>query len=347
MTAAAAAENPFLDSDFRLCYRRARGGPGMDRSTRARARRMLDVEDVVSWACQELARKRMVPASRTPIPALAPREAASLVGRWTAPPGFPSISPMFAPGFAARAASARGAPPDGDAFLVEAAIGAMPGRLAGLPAPDELALDIGGDVDVEGAFAAALRSVEGALYAHGRLGSRPVWDAGPPRASPKLAANGKPGVWRTLRIAEPLFGERWGERDVEEPVTALKRRDVYPEGAYGVIEWDPPPQVIVNARADYLAWRIALDGLAEALSGRLERLTALPPAAALTPWRGDRDGDKPRDLFGAGAERVYSAREQMALAARRANRARRPLAVGPGFQRRPARPEAKGRANGE
>jgi hypothetical protein len=144
-------------------------------------------------------------------------------------------------------------------------------------------------------------------------------------------------VWRTERLTDTLGGER--DYENENPVKAI-RRDLYPPGSFCRIEFEPDPQLIVNDRADYCAWRLALDALAEALHGRLERITALPPAAALFPWTGEQDGDRPRGLFSLGAERVHSVGEAAALAAARARGARRP--VPPPRQseraRRPAKP---------
>jgi hypothetical protein len=327
----------------------------MDRTVRAK--RMLDIEDVLRWACQELAgrsRRTEDGGRRTDLRSLCSGGTglASLVGRWTEPPGFPSISPMFAAGFAAPAIGAgRGAPPDGDSLLVEAAISGLPAAMALLETPAELAPDIGLEVDRDGAFAAAKASAAGLLLAHGRMGNRPAWDLGATAVGPRRAANGKPGTWRRTAVAETLFGDRpdarrTGQREFEEAAPALRKRDLYPDGAYCGLEFEPPPQAAVNARADYLAYVLALGALAEALSGRLESIAALPPAAAVAPWLGDRDGDRPRDLFRAGAGRVYSGREQRELAARRAASSRWSVAGGNGAKRRPARPACRKAENG-
>lgn len=118
------------------------------------------------------------------------------------------------------------------------------------------------------------------------------------------------------------------------------RRDLYPTGSFCRIEFEPDPQLAVNDRADYCAWRLALEALAGALSGKLARIAALPPAAALFPWTGEKDGDRPRGLSSPGADRAYFAGEAAALAAARARGARRP--VPPPRQaaraRRPAKP---------
>ena len=56
-----------------------------------------------------------------------------------------------------------------------------------------------------------------------------------------------------------------------------------PRAASAEIDHDPDPQLIVNDRAEYLAWRLALEGLAAALSGALEAIEPMAPAAALMP----------------------------------------------------------------
>ena len=89
---------------------------------------------------------------------------------------------------------------------------------------------------------------------------------------------------------------------------------------------------MINDRAG--AWRIGLEALAEALSGRLETITALAPAAALFPWTGELDGDRPRDLFAPGAERVFRGAEERELEALRSRGARRPLRRHGAYRRR-------------
>lgn len=95
-------------------------------------------------------------------------------------------------------------------------------------------------------------------------------------------------------------------------------------------------------RADYLAWRLGLEMLASLLSGRMARIAALPPAAALAPWSGEEDGAKPRDLFGAGAERVFTGAEARASEAMRRAAVRCPPRPGESRARRPAKPARGG-----
>ena len=308
--------------------------------SQAGAKRVVDVEDAVRWACaEELPKKRLAAAGALPrLGALLPRHERTVVGPWTRPAGFPEISPMFARGYSTGsiARSGRGGEPDPDALAIEAAILALVGPALPRQGLEEAVVsDIGLPVDAEGALAASFANAPNLVLAHGRLGTRPDAGSAAFQVTPRLAPNGKPGVWRTERLTDPLGGER----DYENPVKPI-RRDLYPTGSFCRIEFEPDPQLAVNDRADYCAWRLALEALAGALSGKLARIAALPPAAALFPWTGEKDGDRPRGLSSPGADRAYFAGEAAALAAARARGARRP--VPPPRQaaraRRPAKP---------
>ena len=307
--------------------------------SQAGAKRVVDIEDVVRWACaEELPKKRPAAAGALPrLSALVPRSERTTLGPWTRPAGFPEICPMFARGYSTGsfARSGRGGEPDPDALAIEAAILALVGpALLARGLEEAVVSDIGLPVDVEGALAASFANAPNLVLAHGRLGTRPDAGCAAFRVQPRLAVNGKPGVWRTERLTDPLGGER----DYENPVKAI-RRDLYPPGSFCRIEFEPDPQLVVNDRADYCAWRLALEALSEALSGKLERISALPPAAALFPWTGERDGERPRGLFEPGADRVYSADEAAGLAVTRARGERRPIA--PTRQAARTRPPAK------
>ena len=310
------------------------GRPGKTAMTK----KLCDVEDLVVWAAEELSRKR--PGKIVTLPVFnVSRADREIVGRWNRPMGFPPMSPMFAAGFG-QAGVARGDPPHEDALTVEAAIERLELTAPEL-SPDieaELVDGLGFAVDVGGAVAAASRNAANLLLVHGRLASRPTLRLEPPEVSPKLAANGKPGVWLRECWDAPTFddhGHAWRQVEVE---CRAKRKDLYPHGAYGVVEFTPDAQELVNERAEYAVWRAALVWLAEAVSGALESRAALPPRAAARPWMGERDGEPVRDLFGAGAERVYSGDEAATVAAERAAGRRRPRAGGSVYGWRPARP---------
>jgi hypothetical protein len=305
------------------------------------AKRVIDVEDGVAWACDELTKRRdqVRPYDLS-------RHDASLVGRWTRPPGFPEISPMFraafasgggsAPGDRIRAPRAAGAP-DADALRIEAAIAALPEALAAARAPDELAIDLGFALDVAGAFEAARSNVINIVRVYGALRKRPVFAVDPPIPHPVNAANGKPAVMRIAQAPYRSIDGALRRREAEVPAQRL-RSDLYVEGAYCRLDYDPDPQFVVNGRAEYLVWRLALASLAEALAGELDRFAVIAPGAPLAPWLGECEAAKPRDLMTPGAAGVYSAIERLSLDASRANRERRRPVFRPQDARRPVRP---------
>jgi hypothetical protein len=298
-----------------------------------------DVEDVVAWACQELTLKRRGgPPARSPLQV--PRHESSLMGRWLSPPGIPEIQPMFAGGFAtARIDGGRPRPPHPDALLVEAAIGALPTAMADLAAPAELGAGIGLALDLEGAWAHALGNVANLVLVHGRSARRPDFGGVELEVVPRVAGNGRIGVWIEEAIVDATWDGAGEARAIETAAPATRKGD-YPAGSYCGLEYRPEPQGRINDRADYLAWRLALSWLAQRLEGRLEGRAALPPAAALAPWLGERDGMRAARPFFAGAERVHGAAEAGRLTAQRAAGGRRTLEPP---QRRAARPPRPGR----
>ena len=191
-------------------------------------KRVIDVEDAVRWACaDELPKKRAGDGPRPPAlqDLVAPSDGL-FVGRWTRPPSFPAVHPMFARGYSHGTGAGRGGPPHSDALIVEAAIAEVAaaglGQFAAGALEAAIAGDIGVPVDAAGALAAARANIGNLILVHGRLGSRP--DPGDARweVRPRLAPNGKPGVWRTERLTDPLGGER----DYETPTKAI-RKDLY------------------------------------------------------------------------------------------------------------------------
>jgi hypothetical protein len=247
---------------------------------------------------------------------------------------------MFARGFVQASSRAGGGDPHPDALVLAETIAGVAAagldRFAAGELEAAIAGDIGVPIDAAGAIAAARANIGNLILVHGRLGRRPD-GAEAFAVKPRLAANGKPGIWRIERLMDLRLNE---PRDFELPVKPI-RKDIYPPGSYCGLEFDPDPQLAANDRAEYLVWRLALEALAEALSGRLETITALPPAAALFPWKGEKDGDRPRDLFGSGAERIYELAEVRGLEAERRNGVRRPTSGRASDKaRRPAKPAA-------
>ena len=80
---------------------------------------------------------------------------------------------MFAGAFPKGRSRVSNTPDDPDAVTVEAAVGMLPKRMTAYTAPEELALDIGLDVDIDGAFAAPLANVTNIVLTHGRTRQSP------------------------------------------------------------------------------------------------------------------------------------------------------------------------------
>jgi hypothetical protein len=149
-----------------------------------------------------------------------------------------------------------------------------------LEAPAEIGADIGLPVDLDAAWSRARAMVANLVLVHGRLGNRPVYDEGF-CVAPLLAKNGQPAVLKLAAFAEAgAFGEI---EDIREVGAARLRRDFYEAGAYCRLEYEPEPQSVVQDRAEYCAWRIGLDLLAEAV-GYLDRFAVLPAHAPWAPW---------------------------------------------------------------
>ena len=305
-------------------------------------RKLCDIEDALVWAAGELARQGR-PGQRAPLRALVGRHDAELLGHAMRPASFPSVAPMWRPGIGREGGF--GDPPHADALIVGEAIE----RLRFAPPPcamseADLTFGLGFALDAAGALRTALANVANLMLVHGRLASRPPLRLEPPEPRAKLAPNGKPGAWRREVWAEPTFGDHTqAQREVEVAVSALKRRNHYPDGAFGVVEWEPRPQELVDERAEYAAWRAGLEWLAAGLAGALETRTVLPPRAAWRPWAGDVEAEPLRDLFAPGALGVHDATEAAQFEASRATGRRRPIAGGSVYGFAPGKPGRGGR----
>jgi len=268
-----------MTSAASLCYAfgKSKSGGGMAKA--------LDIEELMVWAAAELARKR--PGATGKVYRLdVSRGDAEIMGRWNWPMGIPEVSPMFT-GVYPTAGNARGEPPGEDALTIEAALARLSYVSLDFDAETRAGVmhGFGFEIDAEGILRAAARKSATLVLVQGRLGKRPSLTFEPPVPRPRLAPNGKPGAWRREIWAEPTFDDHAeAESEREVPVTSLKKRDLYPPGAYGVLEWDPDPAEIVAERAAYWAWRAGLAWLAEDLKGKLTRREAAPPAAPERPW---------------------------------------------------------------
>jgi hypothetical protein len=252
--------------------------------TEAKVRRVLNVERVLSWAVEELAKRAPSALALQALQANAGVPAGYFQGR-TSPMGYPSASPGFG-GVGGGAISAR-APvglPHPDAKRVEAAIA----RLAGWsPGFSIHGLDDGmrgAGLDCVGAMRKALTAARALILHHATLGTRPKYKPERFAVQAVTGPNGKPVVVRKEHGAE-----------IASPPERAGR---YTPGTYCKIVILPPAEAVLRERADYAAWRLALDHLSETL--QLETIVVTPSLAARRPWLGERDQD-PRVLDGGAA----------------------------------------------
>ena len=260
--------------------------------------KLVDVEDLLVWAADELSRKRPKPGRGAPALDI-PRRDRECVGKYHWPRGYPTVSPMFAAGLGS-ASVARGEPPHADALTIEAAIGELRGFHLRAPAEADLRAGLGFDLDAPGAWAAAAGNVGNLLLVHARQGDRPSLGATLP--APVLAANGKPGTWRAEEWDEPTYDDHARASRVVEVACRAIRKDLYPPGAFCRLAWSPSPQSILNERGEYAAWRAGLEWLLERLRGEITRQTAAKAFAVVAA------SPLPLDLRGtAFQQRVWRA----------------------------------------
>ncbi|WP_157182369.1 hypothetical protein [Methylobacterium sp. WSM2598] len=227
-------------------------------------RRVLAVDDALTWVYEELRRPR----------------AARLRG----PAGYGTFAAGFAPG--PRVDVSRvivDHSPDGphpDALAVEDAIAAL----------DPATLDVSGysiaaglapGANVEGAVEVARRDVAVMIVRAARSGRAPDW-GGPPEFEPVLAANGKPALWQVIH-------QHVGELPDGTPLIAahdaVSRTARVPDryaGKFCKLRWTRGPDDVAQDRARYAVWHGALARLASILT--LDTLCVTAPRADPTPW---------------------------------------------------------------
>lgn len=119
-----------------------------------------------------------------------------------------------------------------------------------------------------------------------RLAWRPAWH-GPkgveiPVLKVRRARNSSRPAWFVMAdVPDPLSPGKTIRMEIDgrDPVTHRPR-----EGAYHKYDFEPEPRLVIDERADYRAWRIAMAEVAAAVDGKLTRHQALPPAAEEWPW---------------------------------------------------------------
>jgi hypothetical protein len=285
------------------------------------AKRFVDIERALRWAyCEELPKQRHGGAVR-------------------------DASPMFRGAAGDDDDDARRSrqpllpaalgPPHPDALLIEhevKCLGQRKGHDFGPEDPaglmwgmDYWSVDLGGPIDLRQAATESVANMTGIVTVHARASTRPRWSRVLPKPRADTGANGKPKVLidetfvaiyekrkykdRLQHVrASDIAPEDWPESPVTHiaPVPSRPiRKGLYRTGTYCPLIYEPDPAGVVAARAEYAAWRVALDILYEALAGRLTSIALIPAAAPWRPWAGEVDLEKPPELFKSLREEPY------------------------------------------
>lgn len=256
-------------------------------------RRVLDIEDALQWCyrdelpkCRdEDGRYRSESAGISPMFRMVAFGAR--IDNWSREPGHPL---------------AMGEPHPDALIIADAVAGLLPEQID----ITGYARRWGSDpirVDVEVIAEQAARSVVGLVMTRARMGVRPDHGADP--EVERVLQNGSPVVYRKAQHTFLLPSGEAVTAERDEPVpSANKRGGYYPEGSFGKIKFNPGRVAVFLERAEYSAWRRALEILAEQLAGKLASIEVRAPAAARRPWQGDSDSvrtgvvlrDSPADL---------------------------------------------------
>jgi hypothetical protein len=215
-------------------------------------------------------------------------------------------------------------------------------------------------IDLEEAAVEAVAALPGIVIHHARMGTRPRWRSDQPAPYAVHGSNGQPKVLidevfvetidRKGRVrhveASKLAPEEWPEipivhiRTVASPAT---RAGLYREGTYHPLVYRPSPAGLLRERAEYTAWRAALELLSENLAGKLASIAPLPPAAPWRPWLGESDAHgRPPQLFAGLRETPYRRPETREQAAEKRRTAQRRSRDGRAEEVRPTTAPAKG-----
>lgn len=259
--------------------------PASSRPAGASTKRLLDIEEVLTWAFRhELPKRR--DGDRGPRLGYAPvcpmfkhADLGTRVENFSREPGMPAAL----------------GDPHPDALAVEAAVTDL-ARFAEHRFSGSLGLltYLPQDLDEHAAIAAAMEQVVGTVQVHARLGSRPTFASSPIPAA-LVGSNGKPIIY-ILRTEMRAGADGIMRPKLIEERTNAVAKDRYPKGAYCPLHWDDVG-AILRERAAYAAWWAAIDLLAHELAGKLDTIAVLAPAAAQRPWAGDVDQAKPKRII--------------------------------------------------
>lgn len=183
--------------------------------------------------------------------------------------------------------------PHPDAFRVLDAVEALDG--AGLDLADwsrgpGRAAPPGLDVDIMAAVAA--RDVVALVVGSGRSGRRPYW-APDQTVRAKTGANGAPIIYGKVKGTITLRDGSVHEVERDEVLPSRNRKGgAYPTGSYCKLVYDPGRVRTWEARAEYAAWRAAVDVLVERLNETLESIRVTASSAPRAPWDDPADSNR-------------------------------------------------------
>ncbi|MDX7953371.1 hypothetical protein P7D22_19590 [Lichenihabitans sp. Uapishka_5] len=269
--------------------------PAASASTAIR-KRVMDVEDVISWAFRDELPKRSRDRVSEPCqvsPMFRLGQYGVRIDNWHREPGFPTIM----------------GDPHPDALKVEAAVESL-ARFVEMPIEDglDLAPDLAAfGIDEHDAMRRALRQVVSTTVGFAKLRKRPYWhDKTYPM--PVHTDGGRPRCYRWATMVDGTV--TGGEVEYECLVPVEGNRGTYPSGSHSPLRFDPDPRGMVEERAEYAAWWAALDLLAADLSARLDTIAVLPPSAPQRPWIDPGEAPKPLRIFADLSDRSHIHRTQ-------------------------------------
>lgn len=138
-----------------------------------------------------------------------------------------------------------------------------------------------------GYFEEALPKAANLVTVHARLGTIPDLSDHPMPVAVRHPANGTIPIKRAVtRTGKTCSGGEVSYADQEEVRMARKsgRGGFYPQGSYCEVKYFPDWDQVVQERAEYLVWWLALEWLSINLE-HLERISVMPPDLPQRPWQ--------------------------------------------------------------
>jgi hypothetical protein len=136
-------------------------------------------------------------------------------------------------------------------------------------------------------FAEALPKAATLVIVNARLGKVPELSEGPTPYAIRHPTNGTVPIKRVVMRAQKTIDQRevsYADSEEVRQVRAKGRGGVYPQGSFCEVGYFPDWDAIVQERAEYLVWWLALRWLADNLD-HLARVRVLPPDLPMRPWQ--------------------------------------------------------------